>query len=287
MDFAVIGAGAVGMLSACLLEEAGYPVQLIVRRPEQAEEINKYGIKKDGTVHKVKASSDWKDIHPDAYILVCVKYGDLQGVLETLKSNCLKNPLVFLPNGMLHIGKLKSLPQQDVAAGICEHGALKLNDLEVKHTGKGVFKFALLRGGKERFLPLTDIKGFKAEWHEDADGMLFRKVLLNSMINPLTALMEIKNGELLTNPYAYELLRNLYTELYTAFPEIENLLPFEQVTALCASTASNTSSMLADKMAGRKMELDTIVLYTLNRSSYDLPLLRTFYNLLKAVEVEK
>ena len=156
----------------------------------------------------------------------------------------------------------------------------------MKHTGKGLFKFALLSGDEKRFLPLLNINGVKAEWHPDADKMLFRKVLLNTMINPLTALLSIKNGELLSNPHAYELLKNTYTELYAAFPEIESLLPFEQVTALCASTAENTSSMLADKLAGRPLELDTILLYTIRRSPYTLPILQTFYHLLKAAEKE-
>lgn len=287
MNFAVIGAGAVGMLTACLLEEAGSHVQLITRRQSQADLINKQGIKKGQSIHKVNASANLEQVQQNAYILICVKYGDLQNVVESLKSKCLGNPLVFLQNGMLHLQQIKYLEQQDISVGIIEHGALKISDNEVRHTGKGIFKFALLKGEEERFLPLMAINGVKCEWHENADQMLFRKVLLNSMINPLTALMSIRNGELLSNPYAYELLRNLYTELYSAFPEIETLLPFEEVTALCASTSANTSSMLADKLAGRKMELDTILLYTLERSRYELPLLRTFYHLLKAAEVDK
>lgn len=287
MNFAVVGAGAVGMLTACLLEEAGSNVQLITRRQSQADLINKQGIKKGQSIHKVNSSASLDQVQPNAYILICVKYGDLQGVVETLKHKCLKNPLVFLQNGMLHLQQIKYLEQQDISVGIIEHGALKISDNEVRHTGRGIFKFALLRGEKERFLPLMGINGVKCEWYENADQMLFRKVLLNSMINPLTALMSIPNGELLSNPYAYELLRNLYTELYSAFPEIENLLPFEEVTALCASTSANTSSMLADKLAGRKMELDTILLYTLERARCELPLLRTFYHLLKAAEVDE
>ncbi|QHJ70878.1 ketopantoate reductase family protein [Planococcus halotolerans] len=286
MNFAVIGAGAVGMLTASLLKEAGCSVQLITRRPEQAEKINANGIKRDGEVHFVEASSEWDRIPPNAFILVAVKYSHLPDIIKKLKSCCLDNPLVFMQNGMMHIELIRNLPQQNIAAGIVEHGALKISETEVRHTGKGIFKFALLSGDEKRFLPLLNINGVKAEWHKDADQMLFRKVLLNTMINPLTALLSLKNGELLSNPHAYELLKNVYTELYSAFPEIETLLPFEQVTALCASTAENTSSMLADKLAGRQLEVDTILLYTIRRSPYALPILQTFYHLLKAAEKE-
>jgi 2-dehydropantoate 2-reductase len=40
-----------------------------------------------------------------------------------------------------------------------------------------------------------------------------------------------------------------------------------------------------DRQAGRKMELDTIVLYLLERSPIELPLLKAFYQLLKSIEV--
>lgn len=286
MNFAVIGAGAVGLLTAALLEEAGCGVQLITRREEQAEQINAHGVKRDGQVQFIKASTEWSAIPPNAFVLVTVKYAHLPGVIETLKRNCLDNPVVFMQNGMKHLDLLRSLPQKNIAAGIVEHGALKVSDNEVKHTGKGTFKFALLTGEEKRFQPLLHINGVKTEWHKDADQMLLRKVLLNSMINPLTALLGVKNGELLSNPHAYELLKTIYTELYLAFPQIETMLPFEQVTALCAATAENTSSMLSDKLAGRPMELDTIVLYTIQRSSYSLPSLQAVYHVLKAAEAE-
>ncbi|WP_084244973.1 2-dehydropantoate 2-reductase [Planomicrobium okeanokoites] len=286
MNFAVIGAGAVGMLTASLLKEAGCGVQLITRRPEQAKQINAKGIDLDGKIQFIDAYTEWDRIPANAFILVAVKYGHLPEVIKKLKSNCLDNPVVFMQNGMMHLDSIPNLPQKNIAAGIVEHGALKVDETRVKHTGKGLFKFALLSGDEKRFLPLLNINGVKAEWHPDADKMLFRKVLLNTMINPLTALLSIKNGELLSNPHAYELLKNIYTELYAAFPEIETLLPFEQVTALCASTAENTSSMLADKLAGRPLELDTILLYTIRRSPYTLPILQTFYHLLKAAEKE-
>ncbi|UJF25830.1 ketopantoate reductase family protein [Planococcus sp. 107-1] len=285
MKFAVVGAGAIGMLIACLLKDAGEDVQLMPKTEKQAKEIEEIGILKDHKLYQIPAITKFQLISPDTYIIVAVKYDALQGLLPELSRECPDNPLIFLQNGMLHLELIEELPQQQIALGSVEHGALKVSATEIRHTGLGTIKFALARGEASIFKPLADIQGFTSGWVEDADQLLFRKVLLNCLINPLTALMEIQNGELLTNYHAYELLRNLYTELYLAFPEIEKLLPFEEVTALCASTSTNTSSMLADKLAKRKMELDTILLYTLRRSKVDLPLLKTLYNLLKATEV--
>lgn len=285
MEFAVIGAGAVGMLTACLLEESGSEVLLISRREEQAKAINEHGITKDNSICNVRATTDWGEINPKSVILLAVKYSEIDEVLGRLEKACLSNPIVFLQNGMLHVELAKKLFQSHIAVGSVEHGALKVNDHEVRHTGKGIVKFALLKGDQHCFFSLLKLQKFNSEWHDNADQLLFRKVLMNSLINPLTALMSIRNGELLSNPYAYGLLKNLYKELRSAFPEMENFLPFEEVTALCESTALNTSSMLADKKAGRKLELDTIVLYTLKRSPVELPLLQALYHLLKSAEV--
>lgn len=273
------------MLTACLLEESGAEVLLVSRRVEQAVMINEQGIKKEGSIHKIKATANWEEVDSESILLVAVKYSQLAEVMGKLEKGWLSNPILFLQNGMLHVEPAMKLPQHHIAVGSVEHGALKLSDREVQHTGKGMVKFALLKGDKHKFFSLLELEEFQCEWHENADQMLFRKVLMNSMINPLTALMDIKNGELLSNPHAYEILKNLYNELHSAFPEMEGFLSFEEVTALCQSTAHNTSSMLADKKAGRKLELDTIILSTLRRSRAELPVLQTLYHLLKSAEV--
>lgn len=285
MKFAVIGAGAVGLLTACLLKEAGNKVQLITRRSEQAKLINERGVLKGSDRYDIEATADWGSIFSEAYIIVAVKYDGLKNVLPLLQEKALTNPIVFLQNGMLHIEKIQKLPQPHIAAASVEHGVVKISDHEIRHTGHGVYKFALIKGEGNIFQPLVSLPGVRAEWHEDADRLLFRKVLLNTLINPLTALMELKNGELLTNLYALGLMERLYEELANAFPDMTTLLPFEEVVGLCSSTSQNTSSMLADKLAGRKMELDTILLYTLNRAPNDLPILRSLYQLLKSTEV--
>lgn len=285
MKFVIAGAGAIGMLVACLLVEAGQEVQLLTRREEQAKTINEKGILKGGKRYSVQAFSKWKNISPEAYVLLAVKYDALEQLLPYIEAHARQNPIVFLQNGMLHLQFIKNMPHSDIAAGSVEHGALKVSDNAIKHTGNGVIKWALLKGDKQKFLPILEMTGVKSEWHDDADRLLFRKVLLNGIINPLTALMSLKNGELLTNRYAYELVKDVYAELFRAFPEMETLLPFEEVTALCTATATNSSSMLMDKMAGRKMELDTILLYLLKRSPVELPLVKAFYHLLKSTEV--
>ncbi|HSI66779.1 MAG TPA: 2-dehydropantoate 2-reductase [Planococcus sp. (in: firmicutes)] len=285
MGVVVVGAGAIGMLTACLLVEAGDQATLLVRKPGQASKINEEGILKDGIRHDIKAITDWNQIPAGDLIMLAVKYDGIPEALEQLSRLKQENPVVFMQNGMMHLELARNLPQSSVAVCSVEHGSLKVGDTSIQHTGKGIFKCAVLKGEKSAFGSLNNEHGLVCEWHPDADALLLRKVLLNSLINPLTALLDLKNGELLTNGHALKLLKELYSEMVRAFPEMEDFLSFKTVADLCLLTAENQSSMLSDKKAGRKMELDTIVLYTLKRASADMPVLRTLYHSLKAIEV--
>ena len=139
----------------------------------------------------------------------------------------------------------------------------------------------------EEFQPLLESSAWQTNWVETIEEQLFESLLFSSLIDPLTALMKIRNGELITNPHAYELFRNLYNELYLAFPEIESLQPIEKVAAFCAAEPERASAMLTDRLAGDPMEVEGLMLYVLNRSKLELPLFKAFYHLLKTVEVEK
>jgi 2-dehydropantoate 2-reductase len=79
----------------------------------------------------------------------------------------------------------------------------------------------------------------------------------------------------------------LYAELMTAFPYMRAQFPFDGVRELCEKTAANTSSMLADRLAGRKTEVDTIVGAIIKKAAVNgrkLPTLHTLYELMKATE---
>jgi len=107
------------------------------------------------------------------------------------------------------------------------------------------------------------------------------------MINPLTAILEVKNGELLSNDSCYVLFERLYKELMNAFPEMRTELSLENVIAVCQRTAENQSSMLADRSAGRPMEIETIVTAVIRKAreaQKEMPLLSTFEEMLYAIE---
>ncbi|MDN3426065.1 ketopantoate reductase C-terminal domain-containing protein [Microbacterium sp. APC 3898] len=287
MKYAIVGAVANGMLPAYLLKKAGHDVQVVTEHEEQAASINEQGIIHGKDRQYIKAYTDIEQIDPDAFILLTVKYEDLQPILRLLKIRCPSNRIVFLQQGMLFLEKARTLSHRHIAAAVLETDCVKLSNTEISFSKTAHVTYGLVKGHMEEFQPLLESSAWQTNWVETIEEQLFESLLFSSLIDPLTALMKIRNGELITNPHAYELFRNLYNELYLAFPEIESLQPIEKVAAFCAAEPERASAMLTDRLAGDPMEVEGLMLYVLNRSKLELPLFKAFYHLLKTVEVEK
>ena len=292
MTIQIIGGGSVGLLMASFLAEKGFAVTIISTRVEQRERIETFGLTRQNIGGEKQrfpaAAADKISGHTDL-VIVAVKYNGLSDFYPLLAELPISTPLLFLQNGLAHYEEAMRLPQQHIAFGSAQFGAQRENDTTVIHRGIGVLKLAVGRGDIERFSPVLalDSDMIPISTENEAETMLLEKALLNCFINPLTAILNVKNGELLTNQHAYALLKTLYTELMTAFPHMRDEFPFEGVKKLCEKTAANTSSMLSDRQAGRKTEVDTIVGAIIKKaalSGRQLPTLHTLYELIKAAE---
>ncbi|MDG3043858.1 2-dehydropantoate 2-reductase N-terminal domain-containing protein [Bacillus sp. B6(2022)] len=70
-----------------------------------------------------------------------VKYHHLQDVLGEL-SGLPRQRILFLQNGMAHLFDLKNWKAaHQLYIGVVEHGAMKVSDRAVNHTGIGVIKW--------------------------------------------------------------------------------------------------------------------------------------------------
>ncbi len=287
MKYAIIGAGVNGLLPAYLLKKAGHEVQVVTQLEEQALLLNEQGIIHGESRQRVDAYTDLEQIDSDAFIVVTVTYEELQPILRLLKIRCPSNKIVFLQQGMLFFEKAQILAHRHIAAAILTTDSVKLSTNEISFYKSPQLTFGLVKGDADEFQPLLETTTWQSEWVDDVERALFENALLCSLIDPLTALMKIHNGELITNPDAYELFRNLYNELYLAFPEIERLQPIEKVAVMCATEPKGISRMYADRLVGDSIEVDGLMLFMLNRSKLELPLFKAFYHLLKTVEVKK
>lgn len=292
MTIQIIGGGAVGLLLASFFAEKNFSVEIVSKREKQCEALRTYKLIRNSFTGKketfvVGATTQLAE-YPD-FVVIATKYDALAQIYPLLEKMPTTVPLLFIQNGLAHYEEALRLPQQHIAFGSAQFGAQRENDYTVNHRGIGVLKIAVARGDIEKFSCVEKLRSelLPVQYEVDAEKMLFEKALLNCFINPLTAILKVQNGELLTNQHAYTLLEMLYEELVAAFPNIRVQFPFDSVTALCEKTATNTSSMLADRLAGRKTEVETIVgaiLQKAARENKQTPTLRTLYEMIKAIE---
>ncbi|AUS16381.1 2-dehydropantoate 2-reductase [Bacillus sp. EKM208B] len=261
----IIGGGAVGLLCAYYLSSR-HQVTVITRRTEQADAINSGGIRllKDGIECTAACRAQTGITSGFDLLIAAVKQHQLSAVLRDLETIKGTNVL-FLQNGMGHIHDMKDWhTDHSLYAGTVEHGAKKISDHAVEHTGAGAVRWSVFSAsrpetlksifsGMHRDFPVYD----ENDWYR----LLTGKLIINVCINPLTALLRVKNGELLRNDAYKKYMRNVFEEAETILGLADREKAWNKVCEVCRLTEKNHSSMLVDIMAGRRTEVDAIIGY--------------------------
>jgi len=114
----------------------------------------------------------------------------------------------------------------------------------------------------QALLSAANIQASIVEGQTKVDEMLWRKLLVNAVINPITAIAGVQNGAIVDVPQYAPLITGLVAEISrTATAKGISLPtdPEEMVYSVAADTAANTSSMLADIRRGKETEIASIV----------------------------
>jgi 2-dehydropantoate 2-reductase len=294
MNIGIIGGGAVGLLFSSYLIKK-FDVTLLVRRIEQMNLVNLLGVTLKRSEHTITSylNSETLSGNISAYdlIIIAVKEYDLDSVLEILKETDERIPLLFLQNGIGHLDRVISLPHLTLLAGSVEHGAIKENDHSVIHPGIGKTNLALIRGEWNRAeeLLIQQIEYFPFLIHDNYEVMMLRKLFVNVLVNPLTAIAGVENGRLPDNPHFLHIQHTLFEELLTLFPHMKNCIHFQEIIDICLGTSDNRSSMLKDIEEKRKTEIETILgslLFKAKKENHFVPIMNTLYELVKGIERE-
>jgi 2-dehydropantoate 2-reductase len=167
-----------------------------------------------------------------------------------------------LQNGLGNLEQLqKVLGEERAAMGITTMGATSLGPGRVRAGGEGPTHL----GSHPRLKPIVDLlrqAELGIEIAEDMQGLVWGKLAINAAINPLTALLGIPNGELLTRPHALALMTEAAGETAAVAAAKGIDLPYDDPGAaaveVAGRTASNHSSMLQDIRRGAPTEIDAI-----------------------------
>ncbi|WP_339062284.1 2-dehydropantoate 2-reductase [Tepidibacillus marianensis] len=278
MKIAIIGAGSLGLLYASRLKKyTNAELFLITRTEEQKMKLIKENLQmyeQDGTNYTIYIQTFSQFEHGQAmdWIFLMVKQTDRMGIEKTIEQwSGEKTKILCFQNGIGHREYLQQQIPNPLYSAITTEGALRLDENRVKHTGKGEtwmgYPEQSYDDSMEELLYLFNQAGFLSFYSEKIMEKSWRKLAINAVINPLTALFEVKNGVLNDDLYLQRLVKRLVTEIteVIALANIDIGQEIEQaIRQVCISTKENESSMLQDIKRGRKTEIDSITVPFLN-----------------------
>ncbi|MEJ2447437.1 MAG: 2-dehydropantoate 2-reductase [Anaerolineales bacterium] len=174
------------------------------------------------------------------------------------------------------------------------YGATLLGPGRVRSGGEGTVTVQ----EHPRLAPLNGLlrrAGINVQETEEISSLVWGKLVINVGINPLTALLGVRNGRLLDSPEASQLMA-------LAAEEAANLAtrqgidldyddPAQAVEAVARATAQNFSSMLQDIRRGAPTEIEALCGEVIRRSAQinlPTPVNLLLYQLIKAkVELQR
>lgn len=99
------------------------------------------------------------------------------------------------------------------------------------------------------------------QWADDIHTPQWQKLVANAVINPLTALYDVPNGQIVDDPELRKRAEGICAEADHVLQALDPAWPaasLENVLAVARATAGNTSSMRADRQRGAITEIDAI-----------------------------
>lgn len=296
MDILIVGTGALATLFAARLTHAKHRVTMLGTWRDGIDALNRDGarlVDAKGRERRfpVHATGDPRDCAGAKYAIVLVKAWQTERVARQLSACLADDGLVLtLQNGLGNRETLtQSLGAGRVALGSTTTGATLLGPGLVKAGGEGVISLERnpALGPLEEALTSA---GFNVQTVENPESLIWGKLVVNAAINPLTALLRVKNGELLRRPFAREVMYALAHEAARVALAEHVALPFDDPAAraedVAQKTAANTSSMLQDVLRGAPTEIDAIcgaVVRAAEKNSLSAPVNWTCWQLVKAL----
>jgi 2-dehydropantoate 2-reductase len=295
-DLLIVGTGALATLFAARLSQAGYSVTMLGSWKAGLAALRKDGVRlidAGGGEHQfpVQAIDDPRQCTGFKQALVLVKAWQTDHIAKQLRECLAEDGLaITLQNGLGNREALEgSLGSWRVALGATTTGATLLGPGLVREGGEGIISIERhpALGLVEKALRSAN---FNVNTVDDAQSLVWGKLVINAAINPLSAILRVPNGKLLELASAREMMKALALET-AQVAEAENIpLPFPDPVAaaeeVARRTAANHSSMLQDVLRGAPTEIDAICGAVVNigeKHDIDTPTNWACWKLLKAI----
>ena len=292
MKVLVFGAGAIGSWLGALLSMENEVT--LVGRPAHVESIRRNGLRISGRTTLVARPTAVAEVPPDVpdVIFVATKAYDTANAADALRAFWRRSTFVTLQNGLGNAEALAAKAER-VLAGTTTHGVTFVGPGEVLHAGVGdttLGPFAgTTRADAQHLATALTAGGIATTVVMDPRPELWAKAVVNTAINPLTAVLRRPNGELVRHADLRDLLERLAREGAVAARAAGVDLDPDGIAAkaaeVAARTAENRSSMLQDVERGRRTEVEAITGELLRAArGVVLPYNERVYALVRGVE---
>eukprot|EP00298_Acanthocystis_sp_HF-20_P014300 c20715_g1_i1.p1 GENE.c20715_g1_i1~~c20715_g1_i1.p1 ORF type:complete len:877 (+),score=401.62 c20715_g1_i1:55-2685(+) len=300
----VMGGGALGsLITGHLSSVLDNPVHQYSQWTDHVSAVKEKGLhlkKRDGSVDIITniVSGDSLPLENADLVILCVKSNQTEKAMTVAKKLMgSKGYLLSLQNGWNIDTICSHVSSSRVLIGVTSHGAEMNAPGEVFHRGEGNTFISSLDSNEistteftKSVAALLSKAGFLTSIHSDATQMVWQKLMISSVINPLTSILQTRNGELGSLPIK-ELISPIAKEVSSVFQSVYGrpltLNPEVDVMSVVEKTSGNISSMLADKLHHRQSEIESILGYVCSvAQSHQIrtPMCNTLLYLVRSME---
>lgn len=283
MKTLIIGSGAVGNAIAIATVKAGMETSLVARS-DTAEYIRKHGLQRVGIFGEETVAPDRISVYDDYdkvpsgfdLVIISVKTMANELVAKELESHpnivAENGKIIILQNGWgVNEEYLKVFPKTKIFNARVMTGFERVSKGTTNIT---VHKAPLLIGSlygesAKELLPLTKAisdSGIPSETTDELEKALWAKMLYNTTLNPLGAILNMSYGELSESPHLVDIMNALIEETFAVMNAAgyktywDSAAEYREVLYknLIPDTYSHHSSTLQDIQNRQKTEIDTL-----------------------------
>jgi 2-dehydropantoate 2-reductase len=260
MKIIILGAGAIGSLYGAKLSKLNDVT--LVGRQKHVNKINKDGLKIVGIeedTYKLKATAKIENIENNTLILLTTKVHDNKKAIDTIKDLIKKDTIILcMQNGLYSENIVKDIVGDRclVLRGITNVGTTFLEPGKVQFSNLSSTKIENSNISKELAENL-DKCGLKCSVSENIKQDIWKKLILNCVLNPVSAILKVENGKIADenlNP-----LKKLIVDECLKVAEKDDVrfdIDFVKIINDVVKDSRNLSSMYQDVLKGKKTEIN-------------------------------
>ncbi|WP_010530134.1 ketopantoate reductase family protein [Lentibacillus jeotgali] len=296
MKIGVAGAGAVGSFFGALLHKGGHDV-IFLARGKQLEKLSEQGLSIQGESGNLHIGGEFTEdpygLAQSDLILFCVKSNDTEQMAKQLLPILKEGSAVLtVQNGVDNEEKLQRIfganrllsaatyvqVFMEAPGQVRQRGRVKLviGEVESRASGKAKMMTEEIRSA-----------GIDAKYSSNILERKWKKLLWNITFNPLSAMVEVKVGEILDSSPLRKTAENICREALATAAATGMIVDQEKAFSTIFSNAelarSHQTSMLQDRQQGKEMEVESMCGYVVRKAQklgVATPTLETIYHLL-------